>query len=539
MEINNYIIDIKRILAEARTISFTAIHTAMVVAYWKVGERIVLHEQGGAIRAAYGEQLLKELSTALTAEFGRGFSSANLRNMRQFYLTYPEGEKCYALRSKLSWTHHRLIMRVENGKAREYYLREASANSWSSRLLERNIATFYYQRLLSSQNNSIQPINPTDQIQLEDFVKDPYILEFLNIEKPHTASEQRIESAIIDQLQHFLLELGKGFSFVGRQYRISSELEHYYVDLVFYNYILKCFILIDLKTSKLLHQDIDQMDMYRRMFDDLRKPDGDNPTIGIILCAEKSETVVKYSVINDNPQMFASKFMPYLPTEAEFIAEIERGAIERKTLSEYPPPMYPNYFKRVIDFAAALVALLLLLPLLLIVALWLRLANGASPFFFQARPGKGGAIFRVIKFKTMSDARDANGELLPDAERLTSVGKFVRSTSLDELPQLLNVLKGDMALVGPRPLLPQYLPLYSAEQARRHDVRPGITGWAQVNGRNAISWTRKFELDLYYVDHLTFGLDLRILLLTVKKVFVREGISQEGSATMDCFNGKN
>lgn len=299
----------------------------MVEAYWKVGERIVLQEQGGESRAAYGEQVLKELSIALTTELGRGFSYANLRNMRQFYLTYPDIEKCYALRSNLSWTHHRLIMRVENPEAREYYLKECAEQNWSSRLLERNINTFYYQRLLSSQDKSLLPVKASEHMQVGDFIKDPYIFEFLNIDQPYTASELQIEKALINKLQHFLLELGKGFSFVGRQYRISGELEHFYIDLVFYNYILKCFVLIDLKTTKLSHQDIGQMDMYRRMFDDLRKPEGDNPTIGIILCAEKSETVVKYSVINDNPQLFATKFMPYLPTEEELKAEIDRNKI--------------------------------------------------------------------------------------------------------------------------------------------------------------------------------------------------------------------
>lgn len=324
---NNYISEIKQILAQARQKAYTAVNSSMVEAYWKVGERIVLQEQGGESRAAYGEQILKELSIALTAELGRGFSYANLRNMRQFYLTYPDIEKCYAVRSNLSWTHHRLIMRVENPEAREYYLKECAEQNWSSRLLERNINTFYYQRLLSSQDKSLLPVKASEQMQVGDFIKDPYIFEFLNIDQPHTASELQIETALIDKLQHFLLELGKGFSFVGRQYRISSELEHFYIDLVFYNYILKCFVLIDLKTTKLSHQDIGQMDMYRRMFDDLRKPDGDNPTIGIILCAEKSETVVKYSVINDNPQLFATKFMPYLPTEEELKAEIDRNKI--------------------------------------------------------------------------------------------------------------------------------------------------------------------------------------------------------------------
>lgn len=202
--------------------------------------------------------------------------------------------------------------------------------------------------------------------------------------------------------------------------------------------------------------------------------------------------------------------------------------------------MYKNFFKRILDFTIVLVVLLIIWPILLIITLWLQIANkGAGAFFTQTRPGKNGKLFKVIKYKTMTDARDPQGNLLPDAQRLTKVGKFVRSTSIDELPQLINVLKGDMALIGPRPLLPQYLPLYSKEQARRHEVRPGITGWAQINGRNAISWTKKFEYDVWYVDHCSFWLDLKIVFLTIKKVFIREGISQEGQATMEFFNGKN
>lgn len=202
--------------------------------------------------------------------------------------------------------------------------------------------------------------------------------------------------------------------------------------------------------------------------------------------------------------------------------------------------MYKHFFKRFFDFWIALIALICISPVLIIVTIWLHFANkGAGVFFFQERPGKDGKIFKVIKFKTMTNEKDADGNLLPDADRLTKVGSFVRSTSIDELPQLINVLKGDMALIGPRPLLVQYLPLYSKEQARRHDVRPGITGWAQVNGRNAISWTKKFELDVWYVDHCSFGLDVKIIFLTIKKVFVREGISQEGQATMEFFTGNN
>lgn len=202
--------------------------------------------------------------------------------------------------------------------------------------------------------------------------------------------------------------------------------------------------------------------------------------------------------------------------------------------------MYKNCFKRMIDCCLAMVAIVVLSPVMAAVAVLLAVANkGAGVVFTQTRPGKNGRLFKVMKFKTMTDERDENGNLLPDAQRLTKTGKFIRSASLDELPQLFNVLKGDMALIGPRPLLPQYLPLYSKEQARRHDVRPGITGWAQVHGRNAISWKKKFELDVWYVDHCSFWLDLKIILLTVKKVVVREGITKEGQATTEFFNGNN
>lgn len=202
--------------------------------------------------------------------------------------------------------------------------------------------------------------------------------------------------------------------------------------------------------------------------------------------------------------------------------------------------MYKHFLKRIMDFTLSFFALAIIWPMLLLVALWLHFANkGAGAFFFQQRPGKNGRIFSVIKFKTMTDERDAQGNLLPDAMRLTRIGKLVRATSIDELPQLINVLKGDMALIGPRPLLVQYLPLYSSLQARRHEVRPGITGWAQVNGRNAISWAKKFELDVWYVDHCSLLLDIKIIFLTIKKVFAREGINSVTSATMEPFNGNN
>jgi predicted nuclease of restriction endonuclease-like (RecB) superfamily len=326
-----YIQEIKQILITARQQSYRAINLAMIEAYWKIGQKIVVQEQNGKEKANYGEAVLKELSKNLSAEFGKGFSSANLRNFRQFYLTYPDEQICYTLCSKLSWSHNRLIMRIDNLEARQYYLTEAYQENWSVRTLERNIKTFYYDRLLSSKTILKNEVAET-KINIKDFIKDPYVFEFLDIPEPKSHSEQEVESILIENFQVFLMELGKGFSFVGRQYRISSETEHYYIDLVFYNYLLKCFVLFDLKIGKLTHQDIGQMDMYRRMFDDLKKPEGDLPTIGIILCTEKSETVVKYSIINDSPHLFATKYLPYLPSEKELIEEIEREKIKLKLL---------------------------------------------------------------------------------------------------------------------------------------------------------------------------------------------------------------
>ena len=202
--------------------------------------------------------------------------------------------------------------------------------------------------------------------------------------------------------------------------------------------------------------------------------------------------------------------------------------------------LYKDYIKRILGFTISLLALVCLSPILLVVTVWLHFANkGAGAFFFQERPGKNAKIFKIIKFKTMTDERDADGKLLPDAQRLTRVGRFVRSTSIDELPQLINVLMGDMAIIGPRPLLVEYLPLYSAEQARRHEVRPGITGWAQCHGRNSLSWSEKFKLDVWYVDHCSFITDVKVILYTINKVISRDGISQDGQATMEVFNGNN
>ncbi len=312
--------DIKAILQQARQQTQRAINHGMVLAYWQIGCRIVEEEQQGQSRANYGEQLLKELSRGLSAELGKGFSYANLKNFRQFYLLFPNLEKGYALRSELSWTHYRLIMRVSDPEARTFYLREAADQRWSTRQLERNIKTLQYQRIVAHQGPSGEQ-NQT--VPAEAFMRDPYVLDFLGLPQPLEISETQLESLLVQDLQKFLLELGKGFSFVGRQFRISTETTHYYVDLVFYHYILKCFVLIDLKTDKLSHQDVGQMDMYIRMFDDLKKGKDDAPTLGIILCADKDETMVRYSMLNQHEQLFASRYRTYLPSEEELIAEVE------------------------------------------------------------------------------------------------------------------------------------------------------------------------------------------------------------------------
>jgi predicted nuclease of restriction endonuclease-like (RecB) superfamily len=320
-ELTTFHSDIKSILEQARSKARSAVNSAMVEAYWLIGQRIVQEEQQGLHKAQYGARLMEELSIALTADFGKGFSYANLYNFRQFYRVFPEQQILYTLCRELSWSHLRLIIRADSQQAIEYYCKEAREQNWTVRQLERHIKTQSFQRLLSTQAQASNPSTPAAHL---DFIKDPYVLEFLQLPESGKLKESALEQAIIDELQKFLLELGKGFSFVARQMRISTETSHFFMDLVFYNYLLKCFVIIDLKTGKLTHQDIGQMDMYVRMFDDLKRGDGDNPTIGIILCDGKDETVVKYSVIKESQQLFASKYQRVLPTEAELIAEIER-----------------------------------------------------------------------------------------------------------------------------------------------------------------------------------------------------------------------
>ena len=296
---------------------------AMVEAYWNIGKSIV-EQQGGEDKAEYGVRLIEELSKQMTNDFGKGFTVANLKNMRQFYLTFPIR---YALRSELSWTHYRLLMRVENDNARQFYTEEAIKSKWSTRQLERQINSFFYERLLSSQNKEkvSEEIHKLDPAKVpEDIIRDPYVLEFLGLNLAADFYESDLEEALITHLQKFLLELGRGFSFVARQKRITFDGRHFRIDLVFYNYILKCFVLIDLKIGDLTHQDLGQMQMYVHYYERELMNEGDNPPIGIVLCADKSESVVKFTLPENETQIFASKYKLYLPSEEELLQELRR-----------------------------------------------------------------------------------------------------------------------------------------------------------------------------------------------------------------------
>ena len=327
---NNFYEQIKDILQKARDKAYKQVNFIMVEAYWNIGKQIIEHEQYGEDRAKYGKYIIKELSLRLTKDFGKGYSARNLRSMRQFYLTFPNWQTVSA---KLSWSHYQLIMRVENEKAREYYINEAVKSNWSVRALERQIGTHYYERLISSKDKSVVELEAKEktkdmQLTPKDIIKDPYVLEFLDLKDNISFREDELESAMISKIQEFLLELGRGFAFVARQKHIKTELSDFYIDLVFYNYLLKCFVIIELKSGKLTHQDIGQLDMYVRMYDDLEKGESDNPTIGILLCANKDNTIVKYSSVNENNNLFVSKYQMYLPTEQELKNEIEKDLLE-------------------------------------------------------------------------------------------------------------------------------------------------------------------------------------------------------------------
>jgi predicted nuclease of restriction endonuclease-like (RecB) superfamily len=318
---------VRQTLIAARRKTAAVINSAMVEAYWEIGRRIT-ESQGE--RADYGQQLMKYLSERLTAEFGAGFTERNLRAMRQFYQAFPIRHTVCA---ELSWSHYRLLMKVSDKTRREFYASEAAEGGWTVRQLDRQIHSFFYERLLATPTEGradvateikrLEPKPPADTL-----LKDPYVLEFLDLKEPGRFHEGELEQALIDKLHDFLLELGKGFAFVARQKRISDDTDHYYIDLVLYNYILKCFVLIDLKTGRLTHQDVGQMDSYVRIYDAKMRREDDNPTIGIILCADKSEIVAKYSVLADGKNIFASKYVLYLPTEEELRREIERERAE-------------------------------------------------------------------------------------------------------------------------------------------------------------------------------------------------------------------
>ncbi|OCH40064.1 PDDEXK nuclease domain-containing protein [Aliivibrio fischeri] len=321
--------NIRTLLVEGRKQVAQTVNTTMVQTYWQIGRLIVEGEQQGETRAEYGKQVLKTLSVSLTEEFGKGFSVRNLRNMRSFYQAFPNRQ---TLSADLSWSHYNKLISIENEHARLWYLKEAAEQNWSVRALERQMGTLYYERLLATQagKHDLQSVlDEAEQntkplaVDVKDYLRDPYILDFLNLPSSQV-HESELEQALIDNLQKFLLELGKGFAFVERQQRISTDDGDYYIDLVFYNFHLKCFLLIDLKMHKLTHQDVGQMDMYVRMYEEKKRRSDDNPTIGLILCTENNHTVAKYSVLNDSEHLFASKYMMELPSEEELRIQLEK-----------------------------------------------------------------------------------------------------------------------------------------------------------------------------------------------------------------------
>ena len=349
-----FITELKDIINSARQMVYSAINYAQVKQNWLIGQKIVMQEQKGKARAEYGKQVIKLASEALTEEFGRGFSVTNLKNFRQFYLMFNDLPISQAMPGQtefskgqaspdqlplLSWTHYERLIRVADPIAREWYMKEAEKQMWSYRTLDRNISTMYYRRMLASQDKEIvkqemqEKTSDYDKNKLE-FIKNPTVLEFLGLPANKGYTETALEQAIIDQMQNFLLELGKGFSFVARQQHIRTETMDFYIDLVFYNYILKSFVIVELKTHAITHQDIGQLDMYVRMYDDLKKDETDNPTIGILLCTETDKTIARYSVLNDNKQLFASKYMDYLPSEKELEEEIERQKALLQTMKK-------------------------------------------------------------------------------------------------------------------------------------------------------------------------------------------------------------
>ena len=324
----NLLKDLREIIARGRAVAYAAVNAAMIDTYWKIGQRIVVEEQHGSKRAEYGTALIQHLAEQLCPDFGNGFSARNLAYYKKFYQCFPDPTILNARVQNLRWTHFRSLLRVEDPNARLWYMEEAANENWSSRTLDRNISSQYYHRLLASQNKApvvaeMKEITAPMQADKLEFIKNPVVAEFLGLASNPGFTETKLEKSIISHLQNFLMELGKGYAFVARQQHIATDAGDFFIDLVFYNYILKCFVLIDLKTARITHQDVGQMDMYVRMYDERKRSEGDNPTIGILLCSETSEDIARYSVLHDSKQLFASKYLTYLPTKDELRREIE------------------------------------------------------------------------------------------------------------------------------------------------------------------------------------------------------------------------
>ncbi len=325
----NVIADVKQIIELVREKTYSSVNTLMIQSNWMIGKRIVEEEQGGVARAEYGKSLLKNLAEELVPIYGNAYSVRRLQDYRQFYLYFRDIEIWHSRVPNLTWTHYRELLAVSDKDARLWYMEEASKEMWSVRTLHRNISSQYYNRLLQSQAkeqviNEMKQITAVSQGDKLEFIKNPVVAEFLGIAPNSKFTESELEEAIINHLQKFILELGKGYAFVARQQHIRTDMGDFYIDLVFYNYILKCFMLIDLKTEQISHQDVGQMDMYIRMYDELKRTEGDNPTIGLILCSRTSEDMARYSMLKGNDRLFQAKYLTFLPTKEELANEIER-----------------------------------------------------------------------------------------------------------------------------------------------------------------------------------------------------------------------
>ena len=324
-----YVIDdVKQIIINGRNIAYGAVNSALLLTYWNIGKRIIEVEQDGKQRADYGKQLIKVLSDVLTKEFGKGFSERNLADFRKFYHFFPDEQILQTRLQNLTWSHFRNLLRVPDENARLWYMNESAKEGWSSRTLDRNIATQYYYRLLQSPKKEAviaEMQEKTHDLQNpHELLKNPIIAEFLGFRMEDSLAESELENAILSHIRDFLMEMGRGFAFVARQQHIVTDTEDYYIDLVFYNIELKCYVLVDLKMGKVTHQDVGQIDMYVRMYDDLERKEGDNPTIGILLCAETSEDIARYSVLHDNDRLFMAKYMTVMPTKEQLRMEIEK-----------------------------------------------------------------------------------------------------------------------------------------------------------------------------------------------------------------------